>query len=106
PQGPVAAPVLHGRSRFEPVNANRLECESNHELSSLLEYSSAPVRGTDGESPLRGAEARLGLANLEDPDRCVRTLERDGKARVAAGRPLPQRPRDEALEAYDGARRR
>ena len=80
--------------------------ELEDELGAFLKHAGAPERRADGEAPLRGAEARLGLAHLEDPDRRVEALHRDREAGIRAGRPLPQRPRDEALEAFNRARRR
>ena len=102
--------VVDGRTchvlRFEPVDPNGLERKMHHQLSSFHERAGPPEGRPDRKPPLRCAEARIQLTKLEDANRRVGAGERDRETGVAPGCPLPQGPRDEALEAFNGGRRR
>src|SRR5450432_114621 len=50
-EGAVATAVLYHRARFQPVHAERLEREIEHELRALLEHARAPEVGVDREAP-------------------------------------------------------
>src|SRR5438093_319031 len=97
----VAPSVQHGHARLQPMHTERFERELENLLGAVKESARPPERRPDGKSPVRCAETPLGFANLEDPDCGVGSLQRDGEARIRAGRALPQRPRDEALEAFN-----
>ena len=77
---PVAAPVHHGGSRLEAMNAHRIEHELEHQVGAFLEHPRAPEGRSDREAPLGGAESGLGLTDLEDPDGSVEPVQRDGEA--------------------------
>src|SRR5262249_17902766 len=107
PERAVPAAVPHRRARLEPVDAHRFERELDYPLSPFLEHTGSPVGRSDRESPLCRLEAGLQLAELEDADRRIRSINRHGEAGVSPDLPLPNRPRDEALEAFNrGGRRR
>ena len=87
-QRAVAAAVLHRRARFQPMHADRLEREVEHQLGAFLN-TPVPQNGDPmRKAPLGRAEARLELAHLEDPDGGVEALERDREAGIGAGRAL------------------
>src|SRR2546425_1070625 len=105
-QRAVPATVLHRGTRLEAVHAERLERELDHQLGAVLEPAGAPERRSDREAPFGGREGRGELPDLEDPNRRVVTLQRHREARVSADATLPDRPRNEALEAFNRVRRR
>src|SRR5437762_9233285 len=105
-QRAVAASVEDRGARLEPVHAERLEDELLHQLRAVFEYTGAPQCRADGKAPFGAAELAIELPHLENADRRVRALQRDGEADVSAGIALPDGPGDEALEAFDRARRR
>src|SRR6188474_3014820 len=71
----VAAAVAQRRPRLEPMDTERFERESQHELGAFLEDTQTPERRSERESPFGGTESRFGLTHLEDADR--RVLARD-----------------------------
>src|SRR5947199_7982042 len=105
-QRAVATAVLDGGPRFEAADADGAERELEHQARTRLEHSGAPELRADREAPFGGVEAGTEVANLEDADCRVVTLDRDGKARVLAGCTLAVRPRDETFEPFDGRGRR
>src|SRR5205814_1483337 len=105
-QRAVAAPVVDGAARFQPVDADLLEGEVEHHLRAFDEHSVAPERRAEREAPLGGSEALLQRTNLNDADRFGHPLRHDAEADELAGRALPVRPLDEALVALNGGRRR
>src|SRR5207249_10696669 len=100
-QRAVAAAVSNRRPCLEAMHADGLEREVHDELCAFLEDSRAPERRANRKTPFRGAEPRLGPPDLEDADGRVEPLHRHRKAQIGAGRPLPDRPGDEALEAFN-----
>src|SRR3954452_24278896 len=71
PERAVAAAVLHGRPRFKPLHAERVERELDHQGRTVLEHTGAPERRSDREAPLRELHPRPVSADLENPDRSV-----------------------------------
>src|SRR6059036_2900791 len=61
------------------------------------------VKGFDtaiGIFQIRETEPRFGLTDLEDADGRVEPFHRHREAHIGAGRPLPERPGNEAFEAF------
>src|SRR3954452_11192715 len=101
----IAAAILDGGARFEPMHAERLEHELQDELRAFVEHTGSPERGAERKSPLSVFEILPKVAYLEDADRGVETVERDREACVRTGRALAMRPCDEHLEDVDRGRR-